>query len=72
MAGEIGMTREGLCRALAEDANPGVSTLLKIVRALRMWLRVASQGAGPGNRVTGVLIYKIPFELNLHRITKFR
>ena len=34
------MTRAGLGKALAEDANPYFSTFLKIVRALRMWLRV--------------------------------
>ena len=42
LAREIGMTREGLYKALSEDGNPSFNTILKIIRALGMRLRVAS------------------------------
>ena len=42
LAREIGMTREGLYKALSEDGNASFSTISKIIRALGMRLRVAS------------------------------
>ena len=42
LAREIGMTREGLYKALSEDGNPSFTTISKIIRALGMRLRVAS------------------------------
>ena len=42
LAREIGMTREGLSEALSEDGDPSFGTVLKIIRALGMRLRVAS------------------------------
>ena len=42
LAREIGMTSEGLYKALSEDGNPSFTTILKIIRALGMRLRVAS------------------------------
>ena len=42
LAREIGMTREGLYKALSENGNPSFTTMLKIIRALGMRLRVAS------------------------------
>ena len=42
LAREIGMTREGLYKALSEDGNPSFTTISKVIRALGMRLRVAS------------------------------
>ena len=42
LAREIGMTREGLSKALSEDGNPSFTTISKVIRALGMRLRVAS------------------------------
>ena len=42
LAREIGMTREGLYKALSEDGNPSFTVISKIIRALGMRLRVAS------------------------------
>lgn len=41
LAREIGMTREGLYKALSEDGNPSFATVMKITRALGMQLRIA-------------------------------
>ena len=42
LAREIGMTREGLSEALSEDGDASFTTILKVIRALGMRLRVAS------------------------------
>ncbi|MCY3710864.1 MAG: putative addiction module antidote protein [Caldilineaceae bacterium] len=42
LAREVGMTREGLYKALSENGNPNFNTMMKIIRALGMRLRVAS------------------------------
>ena len=39
LAREIGMTREGLYKALAEQGNPSFATVMRITRALGMQLR---------------------------------
>lgn len=41
LAREIGMTREGLYKALSGNGNPDFNTMMKIIRALGMRLRVA-------------------------------
>ena len=41
LAREIGMTREGLYKALSENGNPSFATVMQITRALGMELRIA-------------------------------
>ena len=41
LAREIGMNREGFCKALSEDGNPAFATVMRITRALGMQLRVS-------------------------------
>ena len=41
LAREVGMTREGLYKALSENGNPSFTTMMKIIYALEMRLRVA-------------------------------
>ena len=41
LAREVGMTREGLYKALSENGNPNFNAMMKIIRALGMRLRVA-------------------------------
>lgn len=36
LAGETGLTREGLYKALSKDSNPSFGTVLKVMRALGM------------------------------------
>ena len=40
LAREIGMSREGLYKALSEDGNPTFATVMRITRALGMQLRI--------------------------------
>lgn len=40
LAREIGMTREGLYKALSESGNPSFATVMRITRALGMQLRI--------------------------------
>ena len=40
LAREIGMTREGLYKALSENGNPSFATVMRITRALGMHLRI--------------------------------
>ena len=49
LAREIGMSREGLYKALSEDGNPTFATVMRITRALGMQLRlgVAASGSAP-------------------------
>ena len=42
LAREIGMTREGLYKALSEKGNPSFATVLRITRALGMQLRITT------------------------------
>ena len=41
LARDIGMTREGLYKALSENGNPTFSTVMKITRALGMQVHIA-------------------------------
>ena len=41
LAREIGMTREGLYKALSETGNPSFATVMRITRALGMQLRIS-------------------------------
>ena len=40
LAREIGMSREGLYKALSEDGNPAFSTVIRIVRALGLQIKL--------------------------------
>ena len=40
LAREIGMTREGLYKALSDNGNPSFTTVMRITRALGMQLRI--------------------------------
>ena len=42
LAREIGMTREGLYKALSEKGNPSFATVIRITRALGMQLRITA------------------------------
>ena len=42
LAREIGMTREGLYKALSENGNPSFTTIMRITRALGMQLRITA------------------------------
>ena len=42
LAREIGMTREGLYKALSDKGNPSFATVLRITRALGMQLRITA------------------------------
>ena len=41
LARDVGMTREGLYKALSDKGNPSFATVMKITRALGMQLRIA-------------------------------
>ncbi len=40
LARDIGMSREGLYKALSENGNPSFATIMRIMRALGMQLRI--------------------------------
>jgi len=40
LAREAGISREGLYKALAPNGNPGFATMLKVIRALGLRLRI--------------------------------
>ena len=40
LARDIGMTREGLYKALSENGNPSFATVMRVTRALGMHLRI--------------------------------
>jgi probable addiction module antidote protein len=40
LAREVGMTREGLYKALGENGNPSFATVMRIARALGMQVRI--------------------------------
>lgn len=41
LARDIGMTREGLYKALSEKGNPSFATVMRITRALGMQVRIS-------------------------------
>ncbi len=41
LAREVGMTREGLYKALSENGNPSFATVMRITRALGMQVRIS-------------------------------
>ncbi len=51
LAREVGMTREGLYKALSENGNPSFTTVMRITRALGMQLRITEpvEPQDPGN-----------------------
>ena len=40
LAREVGMTREGLYKALSENGNPSFTTVMQVTRALGLRLRI--------------------------------
>ncbi len=44
LARDAGLDRSGLYKALSEDGNPSLATILKIVRALGLKLRIEQAG----------------------------
>ena len=40
LARHVGMSREGLYKALSQNGNPGFATIMRITRALGMQLRI--------------------------------
>jgi probable addiction module antidote protein len=48
LARKVGMTRQGLYKALSTEGNPSFATVMRITRALGMDLRITF-GADPGN-----------------------
>ena len=42
LARDIGMSREGLYKALSENGNPTFATVMRIMRALGMQLRISA------------------------------
>lgn len=42
LAREIGMSREGLYKALSENGNPSFATVVRIARALGMQVRITA------------------------------
>ncbi len=42
LAREVGMTREGLYKALSDKGNPSFATVMRITRALGMQLRITA------------------------------
>jgi probable addiction module antidote protein len=47
LARDIGMTREGLYKALSENGNPSFATVMRITRALGMQLRISARSDTP-------------------------
>ena len=42
LAGEIGVSRDGLYKALSENGNPSFATVMRITRALGMHVRITT------------------------------
>ena len=40
LARDVGMSREGLYKALSEDGNPSFSTVMRVTRALGLQVRI--------------------------------
>ena len=53
LARKVGMTRQGLYKALSTEGNPSFATVMRITRALGMDLRITI-GAGPGDEKQSV------------------
>ena len=53
LARKVGMTRQGLYKALSTEGNPSFATVMRITRALGMDLRITI-GAGPGDEKQAV------------------
>lgn len=45
LAREAGMNRQALHKALSEDGNPTLETVLKVLKALRLHMRIEERGA---------------------------
>lgn len=45
LARDTGLTREGLYKALSEQGNPSLSTVMKVLHALGLQIHVEQQGA---------------------------
>lgn len=52
LARETGLTREGLYRALSANGNPEFSTILKVIKALRIRLHAAPSEPAKPKRAT--------------------
>ena len=53
LARKVGMTRQGLYKALSTEGNPSFATVMRITRALGMDLRITI-GADPGDEKQAV------------------
>ena len=53
LAQRVGMTRQGLYKALSSEGNPSFATVMRITRALGMDLRITI-GADPGDEKQAV------------------
>ena len=53
LAQRVGMTRQGLYKALSSEGNPSFATVMRITRALGMDLRITI-GAKPGDEKQAV------------------
>jgi len=42
LASDVGMSREGLYKALSENGNPTFTTIMRITRALGLQVRIAA------------------------------
>ena len=42
LARDVGMSREGLYKALAEDGNPSFATVMRVTRALGLHVRITA------------------------------
>ena len=42
LAREVGMSREGLYKALSEEGNPSFATVMRIARALGLQVRITA------------------------------
>ena len=42
LAREVGMSREGLYKALSEDGNPSFATVMRVARALGLQVRITA------------------------------
>jgi len=53
LARDTGLTREGLYKALSATGNPEFSTMLKVIKALRIRLRATPETATKSRRKSG-------------------
>ena len=52
IASEAGLGRESLYKALSPDGNPELATVLKVLRALGLSLKVAARSSPPEDGIT--------------------